>query len=332
MAHHWKFAVSPQWKPLLQGLGLDVSAVLQQAQLPGDLFDDASATLSPEAYFRLWRAIETSAANPDFPLSILKALNSDAFTPALFAAYCSPDLNTALRRLKQYKPLVCPMVIDLDQDSLTTRVSLRFLEHPSALPGTFVAMELGFFVHLARMATGQAVVPVDLSSPVDLPDSEAYYRFFGLKPRLDRAMSVAFTAADASRAFKSANQEMWSFFEPGLRKRLTELEQSTSLSERVRQSLLELLPAGDASVDALANRLNVSRRTLQRRLTREGLSVQDLIGQVRLDLARFYIRQSHLPYAQISFLLGYADPNSFFRAFHQWTGTTPDAFREVAVS
>jgi AraC-like DNA-binding protein len=48
-----------------------------------------------------------------------------------------------------------------------------------------------------------------------------------------------------------------------------------------------------------------------------------LIILVLVELASHYPRSTQLPRAEISYLLGYEDPNCFFRAFHDWTGTTP---------
>jgi AraC-like DNA-binding protein len=143
--------------------------------------------------------------------------------------------------------------------------------------------------------------------------------------------TVTFSAEDAARPFLTANEAMWEFFEPELRRRLSELETGSTMSERVRAVLLEMLPAGEASVEAVALRLMVSPRTLQRRLREEGTSYQAVLNETREALARHYLSSSSLPAAEISFLLGYEDPNSFYRAFHGWTGETPEGVRTAAM-
>ena len=49
----------------------------------------------------------------------------------------------------------------------------------------------------------------------------------------------------------------------------------------------------------------------------------------REALARRYLETTALPAAEISFLLGFDEPNSFYRAFRTWTGTTPEAMRHA---
>ena len=124
---------------------------------------------------------------------------------------------------------------------------------------------------------------------------------------------------------------MWSFFEPELRQRLSRLRVDASTTERVRSALLELIPSGRTSAVQVARHLAVSTRTLQRRLNDENASFSAILNSVREELARHYLRHSQLPYAQISFLLGYGDPNSFYRAFNGWTGTTPDRVRSQLI-
>ncbi len=124
---------------------------------------------------------------------------------------------------------------------------------------------------------------------------------------------------------------MWAFFETELNKRLSDLTESATSEDRVHSALLELLPSGEGSIDAVAKKLGTSSRTLQRRLGTEGLRLQTLLDGTREALAKHYLRTSDLSGAEISFLLGFKDPNSFFRAFSAWTGTTPERARRNLV-
>ena len=72
-------------------------------------------------------------------------------------------------------------------------------------------------------------------------------------------------------------------------------------------------------------------RFLERKLGAEETSFQDELQALRERLARDYLMKTRHTSAEISFLLGYEDPNSFTRAFHSWTGTTPEAHRSAAV-
>jgi AraC-like DNA-binding protein len=83
-------------------------------------------------------------------------------------------------------------------------------------------------------------------------------------------------------------------------------------------------------MEAIAKKLAVSKRTLQRRIEAEGTSFQQILKETREALARHYLEKTSLPASEISFLLGFDEPNSFYRAFRSWTGKTPDSVRQHA--
>ena len=74
--------------------------------------------------------------------------------------------------------------------------------------------------------------------------------------------------------------------------------------------------------------LSLSPRSLQRRLGEASLKFQDLLDAVRRDLACVYLRDASLSALDVALLLGYAEQSSFTRAFRQWFGTTPSAWRK----
>ncbi len=80
----------------------------------------------------------------------------------------------------------------------------------------------------------------------------------------------------------------------------------------------------------MARRLAVSTRPLQRRLNEEGTSFQAVLNATRESLARHYLVNGGLAAGEIAFLLGYEEPSSFYRAFHNWTGQTPERVRAEA--
>lgn len=102
---------------------------------------------------------------------------------------------------------------------------------------------------------------------------------------------------------------------------------SEGLVARVVTLLGAQLSRGEPDRAALARTLNLSERTLQRRLADEGSSYQQLLSDTRQQLAERYLDDGQLPAAEIALLLGYSEPSVFFRAFRNWTGVTPGEFR-----
>jgi len=80
------------------------------------------------------------------------------------------------------------------------------------------------------------------------------------------------------------------------------------------------------TIHAVARQLSLSSRTLQR-LAESGVTFQQLLDEARSALAHHYLGQSSVELNETAYLLGYGDPNSFFRAFHDWEGTSPGQWR-----
>ncbi len=95
----------------------------------------------------------------------------------------------------------------------------------------------------------------------------------------------------------------------------------------LRQSIAQLLPEGEMSIDAVAGELNVSRRTLQRRLSARDTNFQQVLQEVRSKLACVYLADKRLAISEIAFLLGYTDQGSFSNAFKSWFGGSPSEYR-----
>lgn len=335
--HSGTFAVWPGWLLLMHDAGVNGANVLRRAQLPGDLFSRDRPRLDSATYFKLWAAIEADAGLEEgpVPLRLAQRMTSDWFEPELFVALCSDDMNGALARLANYKRLAGPMALHVDRTERRTTATLEFLDRAFSPPPVLMAFKLVFLVQLARLATRSILHPLRVGwpkPPKSALEARAYADYFGVSVEKSPMPTVVFSAEDAQRSFLTANHGMWSFFEPALRQRLAELDRGASTADRLRGVLLEALPAGDLSMQAVCRKLGVSSRTLQRRLQEEGTSFQQTLDKLRNALAHHYLHNSVMSGAEIAFLLGFEDPNSFIRAFQAWTGSTPHAVRSERIA
>lgn len=320
------YALDMAWPAILQGLGVRAVDVLRRAELSEDLFTRPVESLGSAEYFRFWAALEVEVGD-GLPLRIYGALRAEAFSPPLFAALCSPNLLTALHRLSKYKRLVAPLRLDVVEEQGLVAARLTWLDRVLSPPVSLVMVELLFFVCLARLGTQERVAPVRIVTQRAPSPLKPYEEFVGCPIREGTEQTIVFARSDALRPFLSSNDSMWSIFEPALRKRIADLDEAATTAERVRAVLLEGLPGGDIALEAVAQRLALSKRTLQRRLEDEGTSFQQVLRETREVLAMHYLEQTRIPVVEISFLLGFDEPNSFFRAFGEWAGKTPETVR-----
>jgi len=108
---------------------------------------------------------------------------------------------------------------------------------------------------------------------------------------------------------------------------LDTLDTDTDLTSRVKHSIQQQLMHGITRQDMIAEDLGITSRTLQRKLSLEGVSYQQLLDEVRQKIAEDYLLNSDLTIPDIALRLGYSETTSFHRKFKAVTGKTPGKFR-----
>ena len=185
-------------------------------------------------------------------------------------------------------------------------------------------------ISFLRKIVPDAPNPAEVAFSSPAPDNPAVYEaFFGGPVRFNAPyVAVRFPADYLSIPLPTAN--------PALRQILD--RQSVALSNalpgndpfafQVQQVFLRLLPDARVSLKDVANEMAISVRTLQRRLTQSGQTFQGLLDRTRQELAQSYLHDPSLSLFEITMLLGFAEQSSFNRAFKQWVGVSPGAWRE----
>ena len=139
---------------------------------------------------------------------------------------------------------------------------------------------------------------------------------------------IVFRATDAQRPFVTRNAELLAMLAPQFEEELKQESGDENFVERVRIAIQQKLTGRRPTIEAIADALHISSRTLQRRLQDEGSSFQRVLEEARHHLARHYLNNSVLELNEAAYLLGYEDSNSFVRAFRTWEGVPPARWRE----
>ncbi|HEY2356221.1 MAG TPA: helix-turn-helix transcriptional regulator, partial [Phenylobacterium sp.] len=101
----------------------------------------------------------------------------------------------------------------------------------------------------------------------------------------------------------------------------------TSLAIEVQKAIHVLLPYNGASMTAVAARLGLSERTLQRRLADEGAEFSSLLNEIRRNHALRYLANVQVSLGDVAALVGYTHETSFSRWFSGEFGVTPSGWR-----
>lgn len=322
-----RFPIDRKYADLLGHVGLSVNEVLKKARLPEDLFNRKHSSLTDEEYFRFMDAIGELSADDNLPIKLAAGENIETFSPPIFAAYCSSNAMTCFRRLAHYKALIGGVVFLIKESEDKVFVEITAKNENLELPKLLVGMELIFLIHLVRSATKVDIHPLNIMVRHKLLNP-IYEEFLGTAPEVGTKNQIVFSRRDAQLPFISRNDTMWEYFEPELNRRLSEMDMDDTFSARVRSALIELLPAGECEIDAVALKLGYSKRTLQRKLTEDNTNFQKQLNHTRELLAKHYLKNTNMSSEDIAYLLGYQDINSFFRAFLLWTGVNISEYKK----
>jgi len=185
-------------------------------------------------------------------------------------------------------------------------------------------------LRLCRVLTGQNLVPqYFLIAHYRSEGISEMTRFVGTKVEFgadkdEFALNLDARELPLIHADTHLNDLLLKYCEAALADRRGNMSQ---LRTRVENAISSLLPHGRVVVDDVARILGMSKRTLARRLSDEGLNYTEIFQQLRRDLAVRYLDDRKLHVSKIAWLLGFQEVSAFTHACKRWTGKTPREMR-----
>ncbi len=323
-----RFRVPSTLPRKFEELGVSPEAVLGQAGLPMALFNQEKILVSTEEFFALYRGIAEATDDPGFGLKLGTEERIELYDPIKIAALSARSFRDAVERLSRYKQLTCPEEIRLVERGNECAVQFVWLLAHDREPPLLVDVCFAWIVAIGQRGTGRPLNPkrVELQrAPAHREMYEAHFRC-PVKFKSNQN-ALIFSRAEMELPFVTYNADLLAAVAPQLEAELREQLAQKTFSEQAKSILKRLLGGQRPGIDDLARELHLSTRTLQRRLTEQGITFQRLLEDARRELAHHYLLHSSLELNETAYLLGYEDANSFFRAFHHWEGTSPGQWR-----
>ncbi len=113
---------------------------------------------------------------------------------------------------------------------------------------------------------------------------------------------------------------------------LERLQEGRTVRNKVEGVLMQLLHRGDAGIDAVAERMAISRQTLYRKLKTEGATFEGVLDDLRRKLSLHYLEGQKTSVNEVAYLIGFSDPSAFSRAFKRWTGRSPRGYIRLTIN
>jgi AraC-like DNA-binding protein len=281
---------------------------------------------------RLWHAAEHCTDDPGFGLKVGTGVRPASIDAVSFAMQSAATLREAISLVQKYQRLISD--------------GGRFQMLPGSR-GTWVVYHprqgrLAFSPHQIEAVLSAVVVLTDWiagtpARPLRVQFSQGrlgpvagYRDVFGCPVEFDQAFSGLLVSNELlDKPLPQADPALARVHEQYNAGRLAALEKGAVSAADLRQWLLARVgPTLPRRAEA-AGALGISERTLARRLDNQGCTFNSLLDDVRRELALAAVRESRKPLGDIALSLGFAEPSTFYRAFHRWTGMPPARWRKL---
>ena len=314
------------WNGLTQ-LGIAPYDVPRKAGLPLTIINESYVTTSQ--YFAIWDAYSDMVDDiADGIIKMVNAFETAHYPAAVQVTYHARDYRDALRRMARYKQLCPPENLSITEVDDVCTIELDGFDKGESVPPVLIGITLAFLLELGRRGTGHSLQAKSVAFSTPMGDVEKFEDYFGCPVQIhSNCNRLTLYRKDLDRTFLSYNEELLDILTPALNQSLDEQKREQTITGTVKWILDRRLASGTPSIQAVASEMGMSARTLQRRMTDEGTSFNHLLNDVRHDHARRYLADSTIDMKEVAFLVGYADQNSFYRAFRIWEGDTPAKWR-----
>jgi AraC-like DNA-binding protein len=314
----------------LKVYGIDADTLFEEVGLDPRLLADPDARYPLSKMVKLWAHALDRTGDPCFGLTVAQQWHPTTWHALGYAWLASSTLEDALKRMVRYSSMITTSGVFVLEDRGT---SIRLIVHPHSKevprPAAVADTFLGNVIHMCRMSFGDDFNPL-----------RVYFCQSGEGCRKKRSeffrspieygsedWAIDFDPDSIRRPLATANAALAHANERIIAEYLPRLELGTTTS-KVKAMLVDHLPSGEATEEGLAESMNLSRSSLQRRLREEGTTYRAVLQEVRCELAGKMLLDGSKTLNEVSFLLGFADLSAFSRAFKRWTGLAPTAYVE----
>lgn len=314
------------------GLELSETAALIEVDLA--TLGDPDARVPADLTYRAWDRVAERLGDAHFGLHAAEAMRDAMFDAYDFAVTSAATMRDGLERMMRH--------LRLQHDGAEIRLAVEggeakvwvVFHSTSQVPRHFCEFAVAVWLLRARSLIDRPFAPRGISfrhaAPADLAE---HVRVLGAAPAFSAADdSVTFDESYLSAPLRTANPALGNLMNGYLADRQERTPSRPRVEEYARSELRRALLGGSPAptVAAVAAAMALSVRSLQRALGDAGTSFQDILDEVRRELALLWIGDRARSLKQISNDLGFGQSTAFTRAFRRWTGRSPSAWRAGA--
>ncbi|HSE32622.1 MAG TPA: AraC family transcriptional regulator [Pyrinomonadaceae bacterium] len=317
-----------------------INFATQQGVQPSDLYAavnlNAAVLQDPDnriPFSQLVLLYETAAeltGDSNFGLHLGEIVDPKLFDVVGYSALNSATLGEAFTRVARYHSVWTDgAMFKVEVSDPTSAIFYRYVDESILSHRQDSEMTFASVAALCRVAVYEGWTPTLVefkhSEPQDISEQLRLFRCpitFGAPVN-----KLVFDSSSLDLPIATADPGLCRMLDRHAEELLAKFPPRDSFISNARTIISKELNGGNASLERVAAQMGLSARTLQRKLHELGTSHNDLVDQIRHELAKRYLREREMAICEVAYLLGFSEPSSFHRAFKRWTGVTPKEFR-----
>lgn len=338
---HLGFASVPaiqQYLRYAEDTGLSISMALSAANLTEGLVSKEQERITGDQFQALIRNLIDQSNDPLLGLKSGQYVQPGSYSVLGYITMSCSTLKEAIDRIIPYEKLVGDMgvtTIETEPGNPDENVLIIWncaytdpiVRHH--MVDNVLASWCNYTRWLANMEEG----PLEVRLEIEKPSTEiisAYEEVFRCPVLFDQPRScLVINQQYMNTPLRQPDQSLRQTLEEHATTQISVLtDDSSRLTTRVKNAIRAQLKQGVSRKDIVAEQMGMNARTLQRKLQQASASYQQILDEVRQELAQDYLKNSQLPLQEIAVRLGFTEARSFHRSFKTWTGKTPGEYRE----
>ena len=321
------------WVDLAAARGVGKRALLDRSQLDPHALEDQDQRLPLAKLVTLIRAAKEMCSDPALGLHFGETIDCAEYSVASMISYACETVADALAQRNRYGRLMADVECDRPDRYLLERSQgsvwlIDTRKNPNEIPELTEAFfaRVAWASHQQRETSFLQAAHFTHAEPAYRAEYDRIFRVplvFG-----SHRNALLMDAAWLQQRIAVAPSYVFGILSAHAEALLKSLDDSKTLRGRVESLLLPILHTGDASIEAIAAKLGLSRQTLFRRLKAEGVTFERVLDELRHTLALHYLRGEKVSVNDFAYLVGFSDSAAFSRAFKRWTGSRPHWMRQ----
>ena len=324
-----------QYLRMAQSAGVDIQPCLVQAGIDDVLLQDSNQRIPATALQALLACLIPQMGDACFGLHTSAFIQPASYSVLGYIAMNCATVGEALACIPLYEKIVGDMgVTSIQGDGDNVRVEWRCQFSNPVVRRHVIENVLASWTRYTRWMSGKdnenpQQVWFEHAAPPEPALLAEYQQIFHAPVHFQQSCSALIVSRhQLAEPIRQADAQLLQTLLQHATSVLATIDQHESVAVRVKNLLRLQINETLPRKETIASQLNLTARTLQRRLSEEGTGFLEVLNELRQEMAEYYLAQGSLSLDEIGIRLGFAEPRSFHRSFKQWTGLTPGKYRE----